>query len=107
MFIERRATPRHPIVQNIDAVVFVDQVQINGHIADISEQGVRVVLNDDGMSRSRETLAEGVRVSLVIKSDNQAFECEVRRVGADDLGLFFVDTTPRARRVELMAQIAG
>ncbi len=106
MFIERRASPRQPVVQNVEAALFCGDLQLSGRIADISEEGVRVILDEAGPSLPA-SLAPGMRLSLLAKNDHQAFECEIRRVGDDDLGLFFIDLASSARRRELIARIAG
>lgn len=106
MFIERRASPRQPVVQNVEAALFCGDRQLSGRIADISEEGVRVILAESDAPLPT-SLAPGMRLSLLVKSGHQAFECEIRRVGSDDLGLFFLDLASSARRRELIAKIAG
>ncbi len=105
MFIERRASPRQPVVQNVEAALFCGDQQLSGRIADISDEGVRVVFAETGAPLAS-SLAPGMRLSLLVKSDHQAFECEIRRVGAHDLGLFFLDLASGVRRRELIARIA-
>lgn len=106
MFIERRATPRFPVVENVEAELFCGDSRLSGFIADISEAGVRVIVHP-ASTGVLATLSVGDRIALVAKTDHQAFECEIRRVGADDIGLFFVDLATHARRRELIAKIAG
>jgi hypothetical protein len=106
MFIERRATPRLPVIQNVDAELFCGDRRLSGQIADISEDGVRVIV-DEAHAPTLASLVAGDRISLIAKNDHQAFECEIRRVGAEDLGLFFIDLASQARRRELIARITG
>jgi hypothetical protein len=106
MFIERRATPRLPVIQNVAAELFCGDRRLTGQIADISANGVRVIM-DEASVPALASLAAGERISLIAKNDHQAFECEIRRVGAEDLGLFFLDLATNARRRELIAKIAG
>ena len=107
MFIQQRATPRQPVVHLVPAVVFHGERQLAGRIADISEGGARFVLEGDEPLRLPETLAIGAHVTLVVKSDNEALECEVRNIGDAELGLSFFDRVCRVRRRELIARITN
>ncbi len=106
MFIERRATPRLPVIQNVEAELFCGDRRLSGQIADISEEGVRVVI-DKASAPVLASLVAGERISLIAKTDHQAFECEIRRVGHEELGLFFLDLATHARRRELIEKITG
>ena len=107
MFIQQRATPRQAIVHEVDAVVFYGERQIVGRIADISEGGVRFVFEGAEFSSLPAALEIGAHVTLVVKADHEALECEVRNIGENDLGLRFFDRVCRVRRRELIAQIAN
>ncbi len=105
MFIQQRATPRQPVVHEVDAVLFHGDHQLAGRLADISEGGVRFLLDDPCLLPK--ILEIGAHVTLVVKSDNEALECELRNIGENDLGLRFFDRVCRVRRRELIARITN
>jgi c-di-GMP-binding flagellar brake protein YcgR len=105
MYYERRASMRHKIFDHVEAVIFYGERQIRATIADISDDGLRVVIVEPEKNKLPHSLVVGSHIEVAVKEDDRAIECEVRRVGEDDLGLRYFDGVSNARRKALMKKI--
>ncbi|MBB4197870.1 hypothetical protein CCR94_11410 [Rhodoblastus sphagnicola] len=108
MYYERRASTRHKIFDNVEAVIFYGELQIRARIADISDDGLRVVVNDSATHPLPHSLKVGSHIELAVKADDRVIECEVRRIGeGGELGLRYFDGVSSLRRKALMKKIAS
>lgn len=105
MFLERRASMRYNIFDHVEAVVFYGERQFPARIADISDDGLRVVIDDAENKPLPHSLIVGSHIELAVKADDRAIECEVRSVEGGELGLRYFDGVSRTRRKALMAKI--
>ncbi len=107
MYHERRASMRHNIFEHVEAVIFFGEQQIRARIADISDDGLRVEVEDPEDHPLPLSLIVGSHVELAVKADDRAVECEVRHVEVGALGLRYFDGVSRTRRKALMTKIVG
>src|SRR6266568_1715146 len=90
MFYEQHATPRFSVPDHVGVVLFLKSGQVVGRLEEISETGARVTMDIERSQFHPTETAIGERVMLVVEDHLHAFECEIRRVEEDDLGLHFV-----------------
>jgi len=107
MYYERRASIRHKIFDHVEAVIFYGQLQIRATIADISSDGLRLVLDQSEDKPLPKSLEIGTHIEVAVKEDDRAIECEVMRVGEGELGLRYFDGVSNARRKALIAKIVS
>jgi c-di-GMP-binding flagellar brake protein YcgR len=107
MYVERRASMRYNIFTHVEAVVFYGERQFRARIADISDDGLRIEIEDIEKHPLPHSLSVGSHVELVVKADDAVIECEVRRIGESDLGLRYFDGVSRARRKALLTRITA
>jgi len=107
MYYERRASVRHKIFDHVEAVIFYGERQIRATIADISDDGLRLVLDAADKHPLPHSLQVGSHIEVAVKADDRAIECEVRRMGEGELGLRYFDGVSNLRRKALMKKIIG
>ena len=107
MYYERRASIRHKIFDHVEAVIFYGELQIRATIADISADGLRLVIDETETHPLPQSLEVGAHLDVAVKEDDRAIECEVRRIGEGELGLRYFDGVSNARRKALIAKIVG
>jgi hypothetical protein len=107
MRYERRASIRHKIFEHVEAVIFYGELQIRATIADVSNDGLRLVIDDSEAHPLPPSLEVGTHVDVAVKEDDRAMECEVRRIGEGELGVRYFDGVSNARRKELIAKIVA
>ncbi len=107
MYIERRSSPRQKIFDHVEAVIFYGERLIRARIADVSDDGLRVTIEDAEEHPLPHSLVVGSHVEIAVKEDDRVVECEVRRVEPGELGLRYFDGVSRARRKEIMAKLVG
>jgi c-di-GMP-binding flagellar brake protein YcgR len=105
MYYERRASMRHKIFDHVEAVIFFGERQIRARIADISDDGLRVVIEDVETHPLPHSLVVGSHIELAVKQDDRAIECEVKRIENGELGLRYFDGVTNLRRKALMKKI--
>lgn len=105
MRYERRASIRHKIFDHVEAVIFYGELQIRATIADISNDGLRLVIDAAETHPLPPSLGVGTHIEVAVKEDDRAIECEVRRIGEGELGLRYFDGVSNARRKALIARI--
>jgi hypothetical protein len=105
MFFERRASMRHHIFDHVEAVIFYGELQIRARIADISNDGLRVEIEDYENHPLPHWLTVGSHIELAVKADDRAIECEVKHIDEGELGLRYFDGVSRVRRKALMSKI--
>lgn len=105
MRYERRASIRHKIFDHVEAVIFYGELQIRATIADISNDGLRLVIDESETHPLPPSLEVGTHIEVAVRADDRAMECEVRRIGEGELGLRYFDGVSNARRKALIARI--
>jgi predicted metalloprotease with PDZ domain len=105
MFYERRAAIRHKIFDHVEAVIFHGERQMRATIADASDDGFCVVIDDaDNQPHSLEV---GSHIEVAVKEDDRVIECEVKRIGEGEIDLRYFDGVSNARRKALIARIVS
>jgi c-di-GMP-binding flagellar brake protein YcgR len=107
MYYERRASIRHKIFDHVEAVIFCGELQIRATIADISTDGLRLVIDESEDKPLPPSLEVGAHIEVAVKEDGRAIESEVRRIGEGELGLRYFDGVSNARRKALIAKIVA
>jgi hypothetical protein len=107
MFYERRASLRHKIFEHMEAVIFFGERQIPATIADVSDDGLRIVVEDLENHPLPHSLVVGSHIEVAVKEDDRAIECEVKRIENGELGLRYFDGVSNLRRKALMKKIAS
>lgn len=107
MYYERRASIRHKIFDHVEAVIFYGELQIRAIIADISADGLRLVIDETEDKPLPPSLEVGAHIEVAVKEDERVIECEVKRIGEGELGLRYFDGVSSARRKALIARIVA
>ena len=105
MFYERSAAMRHKIFEHVEAVIFFGERQIRATIADASDDGLCVVIEDIENHPLPHSLVVGSHIELAVKEDDRAIECEVKQIENGELGLRYFDGVSNHRRKALMKMI--